>query len=248
MPIILAAASYPRLLIEAFIRKNFGERYFRLSSALTVAFLLLIWPFILMGLTHEITMLLNLLADIYGTPHQEEASFASLLLPYITWYIYLVLFVRRSFQHYRDMKRNPSVFNFENFSLYEGDINPIFFKIKIWDFETDRKMVECVIEPGVFFLGGVLLTFMGQALGFLLILSSLAYGLSYVAAYNEAYDIFIKKIDEYIFNEEFQKVFVQGLEGRKTRNVHLRAPKLTEDVRRKIYQKMVENNEIPIAK
>src|SRR5580698_10190152 len=39
-------ASYPRLLLEVFIRKNFGARYFKLSSALTVAFLLAFVPYL----------------------------------------------------------------------------------------------------------------------------------------------------------------------------------------------------------
>lgn len=36
----LSIASWPRLMIEVFIRKNFGERYFSLAAAITITVIL----------------------------------------------------------------------------------------------------------------------------------------------------------------------------------------------------------------
>lgn len=46
-----AIASYPRLLIEVFIRRNFGERYFSMASAVWLTVLLLAFPIIAMKLS-----------------------------------------------------------------------------------------------------------------------------------------------------------------------------------------------------
>lgn len=54
LPLLLAGAitvvsSYPKLLLEVWLRNRMGKRYFNFISALTVAFLLVWWPYIFQG-------------------------------------------------------------------------------------------------------------------------------------------------------------------------------------------------------
>ncbi len=254
-------ASYPRLLLEVFIRKNFGERYFKLSSALTVAFVLALCPYLWIKLATlwfrvssiippgTSSMLSNYPIGADSTTMMSHSSSMlshapSLWPEYLTWYIFLILFVLMSIKHYFDIKRNPSVFDFAKFSLYAGKINPLFFKIK-----NDPRLVECLIEPAVFFVVGFVLHFVGQKLGGLLIFCSVVYALSYAAAYWSGDNFVMDKIDEIICNEELEKAFVDDSDEDKTRGFRFRGKKPQDhDMRKKILPSMTDVEEIVIAK
>lgn len=239
----LSASSYFRLLLEVFIRKDFGERYFKLSSAITVTALLAIYPLIASFLSSFFVVFTH----SYGRLNREIHS--DLFPDYLAWYAYLVLFVIVSIRHHRALKRNPSTFDFAKFSKYTGKINPIFYRFNFPDRKTDMRRVECLIEPAAFFIVGLLFYLIGQTLGGLLMVSSLFYGFSYVAAYAIGDNFVMDKIDEMIANEELEKSFVDDMDEDQTRGFQFRGLKPNgKDRRLKILPRMGADEEILEAK
>lgn len=236
----LDLASYPRLLLEVFIRKNFGERYFRLSSAITITVILGFLPYLLKTISGVKAEILD--GDdtnLFTQPVQASASGQ-----YMTWYIFLGLFLLVSVIRYIETLRNPSVFNFARYSLYQGDTLPAFYKVKIPRIKTDARLVETVLEPLPFLVVGIVLWLLGQKLGVLLTACSLFYSLGYVAAYTAGDNFVMDKIDEIICNEELKKSFVDGLGEEETRGFRFMGRRPADpDMRRQILPLMTEKED-----
>jgi hypothetical protein len=236
--IFLGVASWTRLLIEVFTRKNFGERYFRLSSALTVGVILIAYP-----------LVMNRLLGSVGYDASEDAdgvvqTGSSFLKPYYSWFAFMGLFLAVSIYRKIEIKRNPSVFDFAKFSLYSGKINPFFFTIPVNGKKPTIRIVETVIEPLPFLILGIVLFFLHQPLGSLLILTSLFYGMGYVAAYHRGDDFVMDKIDEIISNEELKKAFVDGLDDSETRGFRFLGHRPDDpEIRRQILPLMTEEED-----
>jgi hypothetical protein len=247
----LIFSSYPRLLLEVFIRKDFGERYFRLSSVISAVIVLAGLPFVLHSFSHVGALssggfdpsLLSL--DSAPAPARSSTSY---LWPYLTWYIYLGLFVWASVLRYQEVRRNPSVYDFARYSKCAGKTNPVFFTIQLPGQlpgrKTDMRVVETLIEPAGFFLAGVLLWLLHQRLGILLTVCSVFYSLGYMGAYTLGDNFVMDKIDEMICNEELKKSFVDGLGEDQTRGFRFmgRRPK-DREMRRQILPLMIEEDE-----
>lgn len=236
--IFLGVASWTRLLLEVFTRKNFGERYFRLSSAVTVAALLIAYPLILNRILGDVGY------DASEDGDQIVQRGPSFLKPYYSWFAFTALFLIASIYRKIEIKRNPSVYNFAKFSLYSGKINPIFFSVPVGGKKPDIRLVETVIEPLPYFILGVVLFLLHQPLGSLLILTSFFYGMGYVAAYHRGDDFVMDKIDEIISNEELKKSFVDGLDDSQTRGFRFLGHKPDDvEVRRQILPLMTEKED-----
>lgn len=226
------------LLLEVFIRKDFGERYFKLSAAVVVA--LLVGGIPLLSLTD----LGSFNPDEFMGGGNEEYSMrrnVSFLVEWFTWYAFLAAFLFMSFKHYRDQKKAPSVFDAQKYSLYTGRNLP-FFKAMINAVgvtkNVSHRMVEIVVEP-VFFLiiGLVLWKFFGQNVGVLIIICSLIYSLSYVARYDEADNYMMDKLDNIIISRELQNVLINELAPENAGYVENRGqlPR-NADIRQKLFE------------
>lgn len=227
-----ALSTYPRLLLEVFIRKDFGERYFRLSSSITLIIILSAVPFI----------------PAFTTDLIEDESFPTgHYKPDFLWYVFLVAFFAMSVKHYLDMKRNPSVFDFKRYSLSSGKINPIFSKIQIPGIKTTTRTIETIYEPLPFLILGIVLWLLHQKLGILLTVCSVMYSLSYVADYNAGDNFVMDKIDEIICNEELKKSFIDDAPDEETRGFRYMGSKPNDPEQRKQVFSMM-NEDIAEAK
>lgn len=239
-----------RLLLEVFTRKNFGERYFLLSPALGLTLLLALIPVIIVKfLSKPLLPAEGYDFSMMETSQQAAQAVTPSLMPdYLTWYIFLVCYVGISIKHHLDMRHNPSVFDFEHFSLSSGEINPLFFKIKVPFMQTTVRTVECFFEPAVFFILGAVLWLVGQKLGILLVVTSIAYSFNYMNDYMHGDNFIMDKIDEMIANEEMEDAFVNELDESETRGFRIRGkrPK-DEDMRRKLLAPMVGEEEILVV-
>ncbi|MEP7165215.1 MAG: hypothetical protein ABI741_11000 [Ferruginibacter sp.] len=226
-------ASYPRLLIEVFIRKDFGERYFNLASAIYVALFMAALPLAAKGLM--------------GYFGDDDSS--SFWWHYLTWYIFLALFLIKSFQHYQTMKRSPSVFDFARYSLSSGKFHPQFFKIQIPGIKPNTRNIEILLEPGLFFVLGIVLWLIGQKVGILITVCSIFYSFSYQLAYHNGDNFIMDKIDEIICNEELKKTFVDDATEDETRGFRFmgRKPE-SKEMREQIMPLMLEKDEVFDAK
>lgn len=213
----LAFCSIPRILLEVFIRKNFGERYLRLSAVIIIAFLMALWPLFVIGTYSAIA---------YATKSKQATALAGwTAFNYISWYVFLFAFVGISIYHWRKLKRSRSKFDFSKYSLYAGDIHPLFSTIQINGKAPSTRLIECVLEPALFFLLGLSLWFMQQSIGTVLIICSIFYSLSYFAAYRQGDDFVLDKIDEMIIAEQMENIFIDDLDSEETHGVRFMGKK-----------------------
>lgn len=226
-------ASYPRMLIEVFIRRNFGQRYFSPATAVTIMVVLFLWPVMVYRIFQSNGRLLSDLGI-------EEPNW---LWAYSGWYLLLVAFGYFAYLRYKEIKQNPSVFDFGRFSLCTGDIHPLFYKLKIFGKTPSIRKIEIWCEPALFFLIGLLLGLTGQRVGGLLMDCSILYALSYAAAYKQGDDFVMDKIDETIMNEELENAFVNDATSDNTRGVRFYSHKPdAKSLRRKVAESMIENS------
>lgn len=189
-------SSYPRLLIEVFIRKDFGERYFNWGAAIfaVVLFSLLPYWFYTIG-------------AFVGLRHPSTMDF---MKQYALWYLYLAAALFMSYKRWQEMRRVPGVFDFARYSLSRGTINPFFFNLPIFKKRPSMRIVEIFIEPGLFFLIGILLKGMGQSVGTLLIICSISYCFSYWSDYNDGDELVMNLIDKKIRSEDMERDFLEN--------------------------------------
>jgi len=245
-------ASYPRLLLEVFIRKDFGERYFSLASALWVTFLLALWPVL-------ITKILNPSLNIWhrgGIAHHAGSHSIShhpaipqstplmlnenLIPHYLGWYVFLALFLIFSFIRYAEIKRSPSNYDFNKSSLSNGRINPLFFKLRLPWRKADTRLVETFFEPAFFFIVGLILwKLLHQSIGLVVIISSIFYSLGYIADYSSGDNYVMDKVDEMIGNEGLKESFVDGVANDTKHGSNMRTAATADtETRRKVLPPM----------
>lgn len=219
---VYSISSYPRLLLEVFLRKNFGERYFSLASGITVACLLAAFPTLFM---------------VFGYDWRD------FLLKDLSLYLFIAVFLSRCFRHDRDQRRNPSVFDFAKFSLYSGDVHPLFTDFRLFGKPTTRR-IEIFLEPLPFFILGVALMLLQQRLGIVLTACSVVYCLSYAGAYIVGDHYVMDMIDQIISNEEMHKTFVEDAPPEDTRGFRVYGRKPVErEMREKLVPLMVEQSD-----
>ncbi len=216
-------SSYPRLLLEVFIRRNLGERYFSLASAITVAIILLLLPYV----SDNAFSFFRATGYGYGRRGGDPSDFWS---KYATWYLFIVGFLYFSYRRWQEVRRNPSVFDFARFSLTTGNIHPFFFNVQVMGIKASVRTIETVLEPAAFFIIGFILYQFGQNVGMLLIVCSIFYGIGYAGAYKLGDDFVMDHIDELIMNEQMQGAFVEDLSTDKTKGVrfYMRKPTTRE--------------------
>ncbi|MBW4889201.1 hypothetical protein KXQ82_05720 [Mucilaginibacter sp. HMF5004] len=219
--------SWPRLLLEVFIRKNFGERYFSLFTAISLTCVLFWLP---IGI------------DRARLPF-GGGSVTSVIGHNATWYVYLAAFVYFAFKRQKEIKRERSWFE-KKFSLYNGDINPRFHNLKIGNWVIDRRTISTTYEPLFCFIVGLVLTACLQKIGVLIIYSSICYGVSYYGEYLSGDHFVMDMMDEMIANENLVKSFVNQAPPEKTNGFEVKGtPPNNPDFRRKVADNMLADDE-----
>ncbi|MCB0711329.1 MAG: hypothetical protein KDD67_03260 [Ignavibacteriae bacterium] len=236
-------ASPGRALIEVFIRKNFGERYFRLSTVIgTFLFFAMLpfWSYILLGF-------FSLVSPLPGSMRGElDAVYAqeNIWMKFLGLYIYLVFFLWKGIQHYKAMKDRPSALEVPRFSYYSGNKLPFFWNLEIGGRKGDPRIIECWLEPAPFFIGGIVLTLIGQALGPVLVFSSIVYSVSYYVAYRESDNNIMDMIDLKIINEELENTFLYDKDEQETRGYRFLGRKPNDpEMRKALFDMMTEEEE-----
>ncbi|HTN46357.1 MAG TPA: hypothetical protein VL098_08430 [Flavipsychrobacter sp.] len=186
MAFFLGIASFPRLILEVFYRRNMGERYFTLASAITVALILFFLPRL--------------------SPSTAFMDTGTLILNNKLWYLFLAAFCYFSFLRYREVKRNPSVFDLASYTKKDGELLPIFWKTKF-----DIRQLEIYIEPlPALVLGFLLLLVQQYMLGLLFTVCALIYSISKAAQYMQGDHFVMDKIDERLCNEDLRDTFLHN--------------------------------------
>lgn len=186
---ILGICSIPRLILEVFLRKNMGQRYFTLASAMTVFLILFFIP--------------------WTIPAYSFMPAWDIIKENKLWYLFVLAFSYFSFLRYKEVRRNPSVFDFGRYSKSDGDLLPLFKKTKF-----NIRQTEIFIEPLPVLILGLLLLFLQQyLLGLLFSVCAIIYSLSKAAQYRNGDHFIMDTIDELLCNEDLRNDFLhQGAE------------------------------------
>lgn len=217
LPIFDRAASYPRLMIEVFLRKNFGRRYYSLSAALTLAGAMMIYPFIVAFLYMNFPGTFNSSPYDYPTGYEYLTnSQRDYFAGYESWYIFFVMFIGFAVVRRLEIMRKPSTFDFTKHSLYMGDLNGLFYKIKLFGKPVPLRFIEIFFEPLVFFILGYVLNKFDQNLGMVLIVASILYSLSYVSAYANGTRLVLDIVDKMVTNEDLADTFAIETSAKKS--------------------------------
>jgi hypothetical protein len=224
-------SSWPRLLLEVFIRRNMGERYFSLFGVGCI-FLLLVGR-----------LLFNVVLAKMGYSYSKGTG-AYLYSNTVTMGAFAVVFLYFGIQRSQEIKRLPSVFDFKRFSLSPGNsllVDPNYRgKIPAWFIHNPRR-IATVSEPGLFFLAGLLLLLAGQSIGTILLVCSIIYSLSYVATYRMGDNLVMDHIDNIIASEEMDRSFSQDLPPSETRGFATPGRRPADpNYRRKVAQSFME--------
>lgn len=261
-------SNWAQMLLEVFIRKRFGIRYFYFAGALRLALVLAILPvlpqlimYAVMGDTaaqvqEQMQKIPENMRGLAQERIPEEISTAPSLadsLPgwdYLTWYLFLAAFLYVSFRHRQEQKSRPSIIEKPTYTRYRGDINPFFYGLQFPWFKTTTRIVECYLEPAGFFVVGFFLYIFGQHLGMLLMFCSVVYCGAYIAGYKAGDLMVLNTIDNAIIRKNMEKAIVKDdllekdnasdTQGFKFRT---RLPS-DENFRKKVYDQMEEEKEL----
>lgn len=218
VPTILMLVNLPKMILEVFLRKNMGERFFSPFISILLA----------IGLFY--------LPDMFrmaGPGWGHSTVFNIFLIAY------LVMIVVR----YLEVRRAPSVFDFARFSLSVGKPFPFFYKIKLMGKRPSTRTVECYYEPLFCLLIGLLLFLIHERLtGFLIIFCAICYFVGNVGAAIRGDHFVMDKIDEIICNQDMSETFVQNKEV-SSREVPFFVKKpSTEELRKDFVDQMTDDD------
>lgn len=237
------------LLIETFTRHDFGERYYRFAAV--VRWVIVLWFFPALhvfwwALPH------NQIArsfDSFLSPNAAPPEDPNFTLAYATWapFLLLVLFVAN--RHRKHMKRSPSVFDFARYSLSRGSRHAFFHRFDIFGKSDNPRAMACWIEPLPFLVAGIILAAIGQYLGWLLIISSIAYSIGYQVDYASGDNAVMDMIDQLISSEEMADSFLHDADPSETRGYEFMGRKPADpDKREKVYASFInEDDDAPVA-
>src|SRR5262249_46161052 len=135
-----------------------------------------------------------------------------------TWYIFLLAFGYSAIKRNREIKTNPNVYDFKCFSLYAGDVHPRFLAFDISGKPVTLRQIETLLEPGLFFVIGIALAVLGQAIGHVIWLSAVCYSLSYRAAWLNGDNFVWDTVDKRILAEQTRR-FIDDLPSNDAKGV-----------------------------
>lgn len=224
-------ASYPRLLLEVFIRSNFGERYFSLHSFIFLFFALFLLPF---GL------------DSAAGYYNQSGT----ILRHFVWYGYLAGFLYFGIKRDKEIRLKPGVFDFSRFSLSTGQLDPKIKQfwdrvwLKFFNGQPSPRTMEIYLEPLPFFILGLLCLPFDTAFGLLMTVCSTLYSFSFMAAYWIGDNLIMDLIDELLVAEETKRIVVEDKEPKDTRGVNFRFRKPVDpDRKEQLADSLVEDDE-----
>lgn len=232
--IFLSASSQPRLMLEVFIRKNFGERYFSITAATSIAIFLIAVPFTVIFGGSTAYLLLRDTAYL-STSINSDSKFWDLMFlivtKFATWIAFTVYFIITCIKRYKETRRNPSVYDFSKYSLYSGDVSPqiqmlrlnfrfkLFNKEFIVDIENNPRTLRIFYEPAIFFIAGLLLMIFGQLIGYVIFYCSIIYSLGYIGAIHKSNKYILDIIDDIILSRQAKEAFINDKDPRETNGV-----------------------------
>jgi len=169
-----------RLVLEIFLRRNFGKRYYSLRQALLMAFLMMGW-FILAAIRSFPSLFMLEKYIKHPAPHFG--------LHYGSWLAFTMFFVICAFSRKLEARRNKVN------TLSMGDLHPLFCKLKLFGRPATARFIETIAEPLFCLVVGFTLYLLAQPIGIVIMVCSALYSISYIYAYRFADEIMMDMQD-----------------------------------------------------
>jgi hypothetical protein len=222
LPFFSNWASRPRLLLEVFVRKNFGRNYFNMGSVFSVLWRVVVFPIVvyygpklwkfLFGHDNEPTYVAYTVHDENYWRYEIERQRAAYKITfntefwgtYGTWYILALAFLIFAIIRWSETRSGKN--NSHHQSTYMGDIHPLFFKLDFLGKANERN-IAILYEPMLFIIVGFILTKFGQNVGWLIIVSAIFYSLGNYADYRFGDDVLTTTTDQMKNNVAIKRHF-----------------------------------------
>ena len=188
LPAFIIWLCLPKIVVEVFVRRRMGERYFSLVWAIVAGVILYMLP--------------KYMQQIYG----HSVGFF--------YYVFLTGYAIMTVVSFIEILRAPSVFDLARFSLDTGEALPFFHRIKILGKTPTQRTIDVYLEPLFCFLIGAVISFIFRQplTGLVIMFCSLCHFVSSLAFAIRGDHATMDIIDGIIFNEGVTETFAQDKE------------------------------------
>jgi len=185
---LFSLSAIPSYIVEVFLRRKFGSRYFTSSYAILISIVMFAIYF------------------FGGDLAKQSLGF--------TWAIFTGLFLWKSIKHRLEITKYGVTYDFERFSLSDGESWKFWDKLignKIAGITITRYLILVVLEPAVPVLTGLLLMPIPftRGVGFLLFTSGLLFGFRSFMKTQKARNHILDMIDEQLAKKWKHDVLVE---------------------------------------
>jgi hypothetical protein len=194
LKLIYNILSIPKMALEVFSRKSFGERYF--SPLISIVGIII----------------LAVLPTAFPTTDRFVSSIWEVVGANMSWYLYLAGFTTMCVLRYLEILHEPSVFDFAKHSLFDGEHQEWFKKLVLDRFgKLSPRTIDIWVEPGFYLLLGIVLVSLQFVfIGAFIILCALCYMLANQISYSQGDHMIMDWIDRLIEAEQFERFFVDN--------------------------------------
>lgn len=224
--LIFMLSSYPSYIVEAFMRKKFGERYFTFSVAVIIAFAML-YPYLFLG---------DKVREVLGFP----------------WFVFTLIFLYKSIRHRFEFRRFSMTYNFDRYSYTDGEIFDFWYDLigtKLLGLTVTRYRILTLFEPAIPISIGLFLMLLPftRAVGILIFISGLFFCYRSIMKAFFARGHVLDTIDEQIVARYKHDVIMEEKPKSQTGGISfpIELPK-SKDLRQDLVDSIEDNNPLDI--
>ena len=187
-------AHLPARIVEIFLRRNFGERYYSLDAPV-IMFLAMSYP-------------------LYIWISTGSYEFIQMMGFSWFWILFSFVFLGFAIKRKREINHDLQSFDDAKYSMYSGDEWSIWYRFenklpRLFKRDTFFYNIERVYEGGLFLIVGFVFLFIpfSRYVGVLLIFSGASYMFTMYLRYLKSRDMVLDQIDDKIHNEDMHDAF-----------------------------------------
>lgn len=178
-----------RLLVEVFLRRRMGIRYYSLFFSICIVLFMLFAPLLI--------------------PFIKRQEVGIFMLEQWGWYLFTFAFGFFSYKRYKEVRVKHGEYDFEHFSLSAGFRLPFIENLKFRGKPLSVRVMNIYAEPLLTAAAALIFFLLGQVMiGILLLGCAIIYSLSYAAAFEIGRQIILDYVDDNICNRSLADVFM----------------------------------------
>ena len=221
-------ASLGASIVEVFLRKKFGERYLTLSLSIII--------FLAMNFAYDY---LAMIAVAMGARISRDGE--------VFLFIFSLIYLGLSIMHRLEIRKYGTTYDFNRFSLSDGERAPFWRKIigkKFLKIKVTSYLVSVLLEPFIpIIIGLLMLPFeFSSIVGAILIFSGICYALKNFGMAQSGRNWVLDNIDKRITNEVQYDVFIGRKPKSETKGVYLPIELPEDEATRLALYKSVEDS------